>query len=121
MFIKKKGAINKWVESGWNKNVLDGKKIKKSISERELKELKDAFFSIKISRSTSADEISLNVTKICFEELTNILKYTFYLSLPIGIFLDLLKTEKVTPVVKTGDLTKNFNYCVQFLLSQDSQ
>ena len=110
--------IIKWVEGGWNKNVLGGKK---SISEGELKELKDAFFSIKISKSTSADEISLNVTKICFEELTNIVKYTFYLSLPTGIFLDLLKTEKVTPIVKTGDLTKNFNYCVQFLLSQDSQ
>ena len=39
--------------------------------------LKDTFFSLKMNKSTSADEISSNVIKICFEEISDISKVCF--------------------------------------------
>ena len=43
-------------------------------------------------------------------ELTDRLKYFFGLSLQTGIFPDPLISVKVTPIFKTGDLTKISNY-----------
>ena len=74
-----------------------------------INELKDAFFSLKMNKSTGADEISFNVIQDCFGELSDILRYVFDLSLQTGIFLDPLKIAKVTPVFKTGDLKEISN------------
>ena len=41
-----------------------------------------------MNKSIGADEISFNVIKNCFGELIDILKFVFYISLQIGIFLD---------------------------------
>ena len=71
-----------------------------------IKELKDVFFSLKMNKNTGADEISFNV--ILFGELSDILRYAFTLSLQI--FPDPLKTAKVIPVPKTGDLKEINNY-----------
>ena len=72
-------------------------------------ELKDAFFSLKMNKSSGANEVSL-VIKNCFGELSDILRYVFDLSLQAGIFSDPMKIAKVTPVFKTGDLTEISNY-----------
>ena len=40
-----------------------------------INELKDAFFSLKMNKSTGTDEISFNVIKNCFGELTCKLEY----------------------------------------------
>ena len=88
------------------------KKASTTLPERYLttNELKDAFFSLKMKKSTGADEISVIVIKNCFGELDDIPKYVFDLSLQTGIIPDPLKIAKVTPVLKTGDLKKISNY-----------
>ena len=74
------------------------------------KQIKGRLFSLKMNKSTGADEISFNVTFNCFGELSDVLRYVFDLSLQTGIFPDPLKIAKVTPVFKTGDLKKVSNY-----------
>ena len=69
-----------------------------------MNDLKDAFFSLKMNKSTGADEIPFNEIKTCFGELNDILRYVFNLFLQTGIFPDPLKIANVTPVLKTGDL-----------------
>ena len=63
-----------------------------------------------MNKSTGAHEISLNVIKNCFGELSDILRYVFDLSFQTGILADPLKTAKGTPVFKTGDLKEISNY-----------
>ena len=65
---------------------------------------KGHLFSLKMSKSTRADEISFNVINNCFGELSDIMRYVFDFSLQTGIFTDPLKIAKVTPVFKTDDL-----------------
>ena len=83
--------------------------MKKVNSEMESKplsinDLKDAFFSLKINKSTDHDDISYNVVSICFGELCTPLKHIFDLSFENGIFPGSLKIAKVTPVYnKSGD------------------
>ena len=67
-----------------------------------INELKDAFFSLKINKSPGADEITFNVIKECFGDLSDILKYIFDLSLQSGTFPDSLKVAKVTSLFKSG-------------------
>ena len=74
-------------------------------------ELTGAFFSLKMNKSTGAGEISFNVIKNCFEELRDILRYVFDLTLETGIFPDPLKIAKMTLVFKTGDLKAINSYC----------
>ena len=76
------------------------------------KRIKGCFFlkNKSMNKSTSADEISFNVMKNCFEELSDILRYVFDFSLQIGIFPDPLKIAKVTLVFKAGDLKEISNY-----------
>ena len=42
-----------------------------------INDLKDAFFSLKMKKSSGADEISFNVIKNCFGELSDTLRYVF--------------------------------------------
>ena len=63
-----------------------------------------------MNKSTGADEISFNVIKNCFGELSDILRYVFDLSLQTEILTDPLKIAKVSPVFKTGDLKEISNY-----------
>ena len=90
--------------------------MKKVNSEMENKplsinELKDAFFSLKINKSTGHDDISsYNVVSKCFGDLCTPLKHIFDLSLENGIFPDSLKIAKVTPVYTSGDSSNLSNY-----------
>ena len=59
--------------------------------------------------------------KNCFEELSDILRYVFDLSLQTGIFPDPLKIGKVTPVFRTGDLKEISNYRPISVLSRFSK
>ena len=56
-----------------------------------IKELKNAFFSLKINKSPGYGEISFNVVKKCFGELYDPLKFVLESSLEKGIFPDDLK------------------------------
>ena len=73
-------------------------------------ELKEAFFSLKINKSAGFDDMSYNVVKNCFGELSDPLLHIFNLSLLNGMFPDSLKTAKVTPVYKDGDSSNLGNY-----------
>ena len=88
------------------------KKAGTTLPERYLtiNELKDAFFSLKMEKSTGADKISFNVIKNGFGELIDTLRYDFDLSFQTGIFSDLLNIAKVSPVFKTDDLNEISNY-----------
>ena len=60
--------------------------------------LKEAFFSLKISRSPSCDDINFNVVRNCFDPLIKPLMIIFNLSLEQGHFLEELKIACVTPI-----------------------
>ena len=79
----------------------------KSVS---INQLRDAFFSLKLNKSPGYDEISFNVVKKCFSELCEPLKYVFNLSIETGVFPDKLKTARVLPVYKAGDIGDLTNY-----------
>ena len=68
-----------------------------------INELKDAFFSLKIKKSSSVDDVSFNIIKKCLGVFCEPLTYLFQMSLEMGVFLDDLKIAKVTPVYKAGD------------------
>ena len=80
-------------------------------------ELKDAFFSLKINKSTGYDDISFNVVKKCFGVLHKPLLHIFNLSLQTGIFPDKLKITRVTPLLKGGENYKLGNYRPIFVLA----
>ena len=88
------------------------KKVNSEMENKPLSisELKDAFFSLKINKSTGHDDISYNVVSKCFGELCTPLKHIFDLSFENGIFPDSLQIAKVTPVYKSGD---NSSYSCQ--------
>ena len=51
-----------------------------------INELKDAFYSIKSSKSPDYDNISSNIIKQCFGTFNRPLHYTFNISLQSGVF-----------------------------------
>ena len=73
-------------------------------------ELKDAFFSLKINKSTGHDGVSFNVIKKCFGELCEPLKYLFNFSIVTGIFPDDLKIAKITLIYKADNSSNVSNY-----------
>ena len=61
-----------------------------------INELKDAFFSLKLNKSSGYNDINFNVIKKCFESLHKPLLHIFNQSLPNGFFPDEMKITKVT-------------------------
>ena len=64
-----------------------------------INELKDAFFSLKINKSSGVEDVSFNIIKKCFGVLCEPLIYLFQLSLEKGVFPDDLKIAKVTSII----------------------
>ena len=62
-----------------------------------INEVKEAFFSLKINKSPVCNEISFNVIKNCFSELSMPLKYLFDMSLESEIFPNKLEIARVIP------------------------
>ena len=75
-----------------------------------INELKDAFFSLKINKSSGIDNDSFNIIRKCFWVLCEPLIYLFQLSPENGAFPDDLKIAKVTPIYKAGDNSDISNY-----------
>ena len=75
-----------------------------------MNELKDAFFSLKINKSSGYDDISFSI-------LCEPLKYLFDLSIEKRIFPDDLKITKVTPIYKEHDKSDLSNYRPMSVLS----
>ena len=76
-----------------------------------LKELKNAFFSIKTNKCSEHDEINFfNVIRSCFGELCKPSQHLFNLSFEKSIFRNNLKIAKVTPVFQADDNTELSNY-----------
>ena len=73
-------------------------------------ELKDAFFSLKINKSSGVDDVSSNIIKKYFGVLCEPLIYLFQLSLEKGVVPDDLKIAKVTLIYKAGDNSDISNY-----------
>ena len=73
-------------------------------------ELKEAFFSLKINKSSDVEYVSFNIIKKCFEVLCEPLIYLFQLSLEKGLLPDDSKIAKVTPIYKTGGNSDISNY-----------
>ena len=88
------------------------KKANTTLLERSLSinELKEAFFSLKVNQRPGAGKITFGVTKNCFEELNDILKFIFDLSFQTGILPESFKTAKVTPLFKNGKSTEIITY-----------
>ena len=82
------------------------------ILESELtdEEFQNAFFSLKINKSTGYDDINYNAVKPIFEYILKPLKYIFNLSISTGIFPDGLKIARITPIYKSEDATNMSNY-----------
>ena len=72
-----------------------------------IREVKEAFFSLRINKSPGNDEINFNVIKNYFSELNMPLKYLFEMSLESGIFPDKLKIARVIPLFKVGNLANS--------------
>ena len=68
-----------------------------------INELKDAFFSLKINKSSGVDDVSLNIIQKCFGVLCKPLIYLFQLCLEKEVFPNDLKIAKVTAIYKAGD------------------
>ena len=66
-------------------------------------ELKDAFFLLKLNKSSRVDDASFNIIKKCLGVYCEPLIYLFQLSLEKGVFPDDLKIAKVTLIYKAGD------------------
>ena len=79
--------------------------------------MNDAFFSLKINKSTGYDDISFNVVKNCFGVLHKPLLHIFNLFLQTGIFPDELKIARVTPLFKGGENYELGNYMPISVLS----
>ena len=75
-----------------------------------INEIKEAFFSLKVSKSPGYDEISFNVIKNCFSELNMLLKYLFEMSVESGIFPDKLKIAIIIPLFKAEYPANISNY-----------
>ena len=75
-----------------------------------INELKDAFFSLKINKSSGVDDVSFSTIKKCFAVLCEPLIYLFQLSLEKGVFPDDLKIAKVNPIYQAGDNSDISNY-----------
>ena len=75
-----------------------------------MKELEDAFFSLKVNKSSGYDEIGFNVIKHSFQYISKPLMHIFQLSLSQGILPDNLKIAKISPIFKTGETTNLSNY-----------
>ena len=75
-----------------------------------INKLKEAFFSLKINKSSGVDDVSFNIIKKCFDVLCKPLIYLFQLSLEKGVFPDDLEIAKVTPIYKAGDNSDISNY-----------
>ena len=71
-----------------------------------INELKEAYFSIKTSKSAGCDDFNFNIVKNCFEILEFcfecFVKRFFNLSIQRGIFPDKQKIERVTLIIKEG-------------------
>ena len=76
----------------------------------EMKELNNAFQSLKTNKAPGIDEINSNVIKILRGELQDPLFYIFDLSFKTGVFPDQLKTARITPIFKGGDENQLTNY-----------
>ena len=75
----------------------------------EEKELQDAFFSVKINKSSGHDDVNFNIVKQVFQYIKEPLQHVFNLSLP-----DDLKIAKITPIFKSGEQTCVSNYSRAF-------
>ena len=75
-----------------------------------VKELEDAFFSLKVNKSSGYDDINFNVINHSFQYISKPLMHIFQLSLSQGIFPDSLKIAKISPIFKTGETTNLSNY-----------
>ena len=85
-----------------------------------INQLKDAFFSIKMNKSTGVDKISFNVIKNCFVELSDILRYFFYLPWKQGYLQILWRLRKWPLYSKLMTLVK-LVIIVQFLFCHVSR
>ena len=96
----------------------DVSQLEKSVS---INKLKEAYFSLKTSKSAGYDDFNFNIVKNCFEILEFcfecFVKCFFNLSIQRGIFPDKQKIERVTLIIKEGIECDIDNYRPISLLS----
>ena len=65
-----------------------------------INKLKEAFFLLKVNKSSGVDDISFNIIEKYFGVLCKLLIYLFEQSLKNGVFPDGLNIAKVTRIIK---------------------
>ena len=108
--IGPKLAKNFKVSSVDFRNYIKEHKSVQSECHLTVNELKEAFSSVEINKSSGYDGISFSVVKNCFGPLINLLMYIFNFSLAKGIFPDGRKIARVTPGFKAGNENEVGNY-----------
>ena len=73
-------------------------------------EFETAFKSLKCNKAASIDTINSNIVLDTYDEIKDILFLIFKTSLQQGIFPNILKISKVTPLFISGDTENVFNY-----------
>ena len=69
-----------------------------------INELKDAFYSLKTSKSAGYDGISSNIIKQCFGTLNRPLHYIYNISLQTGLLPEEMKIARLTLIFKGGEI-----------------
>ena len=69
-----------------------------------INELKDAFFLLKVDKSSGVDNVSFSIIKKCFGVLYKPVIYLFQQSLEKRAFLDDLQFSKVNLIYKFGEV-----------------
>ena len=73
-------------------------------------EFEEAFKSLKRNKAAGFDDVSSNIIIDAYDSFNNILFHVFKVSIQQGIFPDILKIAKVTPILKSGDKDNASNY-----------
>ena len=75
-----------------------------------MREIRDAFATLKAAKSFGTDDISGFFLKLSLPFIENSLAFLFNISIETGRFPDSWKVARVTPIFKDGDKTEKSNY-----------
>merc|ERR1711951_263303 len=73
-------------------------------------EIKKLIYILDIKKSPGYDELTATFLKLCAPHISETLANIFNACISNGVYPDLLKTARVTPICKNGEKTDPSNY-----------